>query len=302
MTVLVLDIESGSVASALVHVPADGAPKISAYHRKELPLLASRTGSDIAASLEKTLLHALSYMSMVAARMRGHAAAQKFGTVTGAAVFFAAPWGTPNLSTGKASYIPGMRAFTKEQVQAAFGDIPVSFYTSADAIAYGSRMIGKHQDTLVAMLRGELIELLLLNEHGPQAYSTTPVGSRSILRTLKTHGALSEHEARSMLALARHKEDLRYEPLLAAAHHLGDTFAEAAALLLPAGTPTGIVVVGEHPLGEWFAKNIAANARVADIFDEDATVEAIRPYHLGGLLEPGAVNDPFMLMESLFIK
>jgi hypothetical protein len=300
-TVLVLDVESGSVAVALVHLPAKGLPKVLAFRREHLPLSPGRTSGTIAAALEKTLLESLSYISTVAARMRTHTAAEQLGTIESAVVFFAAPWGTPNLTTGKAAYVPGMREFTKSEIQSAFGDIAVSFYTSADAIAYGSRALHKHTDTLVAALRGELMELLLLNENGPQAYSTVPLGSRSILRTLKTHGALSEHESRSMLALAHANDDFEYEPLIAAAHHLSDTLAGSAGLFLPRGVTANIMVVGEHPLGELFARNLAVNPRVADLFAEESTVEVLRPYHLSAMLEPSPVHDPFVLLEALFV-
>jgi hypothetical protein len=301
MTVLVLDIESGSVAVALVHLPKVGVPKVLAYQREHLPLQPSLKSATIAASLEHTLAASLTYISEVAARLRSHAAAKEFGAIQSAAVFFAAPWGVPDLSAGKASFMPGIREFTKREVQAVFGDIAVSFYTSADALAYGSRALGQHEDTLVAALRGELLELLLLDRSGPQAYSTVPLGSRSILRTLKAHGGLSEHEARSMLALAHHTNDAPYEPLVAAAHHLGDSFADAARLFLPHGSTANIVVVAEHPAGEWFARHLAENRQVTELFSEDSTVEALRQHHIAGLLEPTHVQDPFVLLESLFV-
>ena len=147
-----------------------------------------------------------------------------------------------------------------------------------------------------------MLELLLLNGGSAQAYSTQPLGSRSILRTMQTHGALSEHEARSMLNLAKHKSDLQYEPLVAAGRHLSDTFADGVELLLPAGTATSVVVIGEQPLGEWFAKNIADNPRMSNLFDTDSTVEALLPYQLREHIDVGAVHDPFVLLETLFIK
>lgn len=301
-TVLILDIESGSVAVALVHVPGTGMPKVIAYKREQVPLLSTRSSSTIAISLEKALMHSLSYIAEVAARMRLYAGTEPFGTVKSAVVFFAAPWGTPNLATRKAAFVPGMREFTASEIRSIFGDIAVSFYTSADALVYGNGRIGRSADTLIASMRGELLELLLVNNGGPEAYSTVPLGTRSILRTLKTHGQLNEHEAHSMLVLAHAADDMAYEPLAAAGHHLSETFAEGAALLVPAGAATNIVVVGEHPLGEWFARNLAQNKRVTDLFAEESTVEALRAHHMGVLLEPTPVQDPFILLESLFVE
>src|SRR6185437_3514107 len=122
-----------------------------------------------------------------------------------------------------------------------------------------------------------------------------------IMRTLQTHGGLSLHEAHSMLRLQTHKDDLSYEPLLVAGRHLSDTFADGVQLLLPSGTTTNIVVMGEQPLGEWFAKHIAANPRMESLFTEDSTVEALLPYHVKGMVSHGTTHDPFILLESIFI-
>ena len=299
-TVLILDVESGSVACALVDY-AKAQPQILSYQRQHLPLTQSRSGSDITRALESTLEHSLRHAAEVAARMRVHAPAQNLGVITKAVVFLAAPWGSPNLVTGGPQYVPGIRQYIKEAVEAACGDVPVSFYTSADALVFGSRMLGRHIDTMAVSLRGELLELLLLSEAGPRGYSTVPLGSRNVLRTLQSHGALSEHEARSILALTKHTDDRYYEPLLAAGRQLSDSFAEGAMLILPAGSATNLVVVGEQPLGEWFAKNIAENPRVSDLFSEESVVEALLPYHVADHIDVGAVHDPYVLLESLFV-
>lgn len=300
-TVLILDIESGSAAAALVDL-SKAQPHILAYQREHLPLSQNRSGSTITRSLSLALTHSLRHMAEVAARMRVHAPAQKVGTVQRAVVFLAAPWGSPDLAVGASKYLPGIRQQAQKAIEAAFGGIIVTFYTSADALVFGSRTIGKQKDTMAVSLRGELLELLLLNEAGAQGYGTVPLGSHSILRTLQTHGALSEHEARSMLALTKHKEDLLYEPLLAAGRHLSDTLAEGVELLLPGGIATNVVVIGEQPLGEWFAKSIAGNPRIAALCNDSATVEVLLPYQLAGHIEPGAVRDPYLLLESLFIS
>ena len=299
-TVLILDIESGSVATALVDLSKQ-VPQIVSYRRQQLPLTQSRSGSDISRALEQTLGLSLRHSAEVAARMRIHAPTQGLGQVAKVVVFLAAPWGSPNLVAGTPQYVPGIRQYIKESVQAAFGDLPVSFYTAADAVLFGSRTLGKHIDTIAVSLRGEMLELLLLNESGTSAYGTVPIGSRSILRTLQTHGAMSEHEARSILTLHTHKEDWQYEPLLAAGRHLSDSFADGVELLLPAGIASSLVIVGEQPLGEWFAQNIADNPRVSGLFSEESTVEALLPFHIKDHVEQGTVQDPFILLETLLV-
>lgn len=298
-TVLILDVESGSVASALVDL-SKAQPHILAYQRKHLPLTQTRSGDTMTRALEQSLAHTLKHSAEVAARMRVHAPAQDLGRISRAVVFLAAPWGQPNLASGGPQFVPGIRQYIKEAVEAHFGDVPVAFYTSADALVYGSRAAERHIDTLTVSLRGELLELMLLNEAGPQAYGTVPLGSRTILRTLGAHGLLSEHEARSMLNLTKHTSDAPYEPLVAAGRHLSDSFAEGALLLLPAGMVTSVVVVAEQPLGEWFAKSIADNPTMADLFLEGTTAEALLPHHVAGMVGLGSVKDPFVLLEALF--
>ncbi len=301
-TVLVLDVESGSVASALLRLSPQSNPTFLAYERQEMPLQPTVHSAKISKDLEHTLQHSLRYISEVAARMRTHAPELGYGTISSATVFLAAPWGVPNLAVRAAEYVPGIRDYIKEQIQASLGGIPVTFYTSADSIAYGSRALGKHEDTIAVSLRGELLELLLLNAAGPQAYGTVPLGSRSILRTLQSHGALSTHEARSMLALAQHRDTSFYEPLLVAGRHLSEHFAEGATLLLPVGQATSVLVVGERSLGDWFAKNLAEDPHVSNMFSEDSTVEALHPNHIKELVEVGNVHDPFLLLEGLFVS
>jgi hypothetical protein len=300
MSVLLLDIESGSVASALIDL-SKAQPQIISYQRQHLPLTQSRSGTAITKALEQALAHSLRHSAEVAARMRVHAPQQQLGQVTKAVIFLAAPWGMPDLVSGAPRYVPGIRQYIKEAVQAAFGDMPVSFYTSADAMVYGSRALDKQSDTVTVALRGEMLELVLVHKAGPSAYSTVPLGSRSIVRTLQSHGTLSEHEARSMLSLAKHAGNAPYEPLIAAGRDLSDSFAEGAELLLSAGAATSVLVVGEQPLGEWFAKHIAGNPRIAALFSEDSTVEALLPYHLSGLLGQGTTQDPFVLLETLLV-
>jgi hypothetical protein len=277
-------------------------PQIISYQRQHMPLTQTRSGSAITTALEQTLEHSLRHAAEVAARMRVHAPEHHLGDISKTVVFLAAPWGMPNLTTGGPQYMPGIRQYIKESLEASFGDIPVSFYTSADAIVYNSRALGKHVDSLAVSLRGEMLELLLMGESGPKGYSTVPVGSRSIVRTLQSHGTLTEHEARSMVALTKHNNDLYYEPLIAAGRELSDRFADGVELLIPAGSATSVITIGEHPTGEWFAKAIAENPRVADLFTEESTVEALLPHHLHDHIAQSNIDDPFVLTEAVFVK
>jgi hypothetical protein len=275
-------------------------PKIISFQREPLPLTPSLFSGELTRGLEKSLGHSLKYTREVAAHMRVHAPAAGLGQVSKAVVFLAAPWGVPNLTTRGPEYLPGMREFIKREVEASFGDIPVTFFTSADALAFGSKALGRHVDALVTALRGEMIELLLMDGDQAKGYSTLPLGSRSVLRTLQTHGALSKHEASSILTLAN-SHGHAYEPLTAAGRNLSEHFANGVKLLLPAGSATKVVVVAEHPMGEWFAQHLAEDPKVSDLFSENSIVEAIRPHHLGQHLSLGAIDDPFIMLESIFV-
>ncbi len=300
-TVLILDIESGSVATALVDM-SKAQPQIMYAHREHLPLLPSRSGSTIANALEKSLAHTLQRASEIAARMRLHSTEQPLGHVARVAVFLAAPWGSPDLVKGNSKFVPGIREYIKEKVEASFGTAPVSFYTSADALTHNHKVTGGGSDTVAVALRGELLELLFLSNDMVRAYTTVPLGSRSILRTLQTHGALSEHEARSMLRLQKHTSNAQYEPLQAASKHLSDAFVDSAALVLPLKSNATILIVAEQPMGEWFAKSIADNSRVLTVFVPESTVEAFLPYHVADHVGQSGVEDPFILTETLFLK
>ena len=145
-TVLLLDIESGSIASALIDMSGTE-PRILSYQRQHMPLAQNRSAVEMTRSLEQYLDHTLRHVAEVAARMRIHAPLQSKGEISRAIIFLAAPWGMPNLNAKTPQYMPGIRQYVKEGIEAAFGTVAVSFYTSADALVFGSQTIGKHADT-----------------------------------------------------------------------------------------------------------------------------------------------------------
>lgn len=299
-TVLLLDIESGSVAGALLHLSQTSQPKLYAHKRVHLPV-GMRPAALLTNSLEAALKDIFMHVSLVAARMRVHAPNTKAGEVGEAAVFLAAPWGSPNLVEGKSNFTPGLREYVAQELKSLFGDVPVSFYTSADSIAYAALSMGR-AESLLAALRGELIELVHIGDTAPLAYGTAPGGTNSVLRTLQVHDNLTTHEARSRLELLHHHHEKRYEPLFAAARHVTESFADGATLLLQHAPSKNVVVLGEGELAVWFAKNIADESKLGGLFVEGSTIEPLRAHHLlSHAPMQTTVHDPYLLLEALFV-
>jgi len=297
-TVLLLDIESGSVGSALLNLSKKSGPYLYGYNRLQAPLQQARSSESLFAALNKTLDQSLLQTAEVAARMRTHS--PHLGSVEHIAVFFSAPWGTPDLTAGKPVFGSGLIEHIKNSLNNYFGEARASFHTSADALAFNAHKFTSSPDVLLAALRGELMEMLLFTDARVVAYGTAPIGTHTILRTLKAHGGLSEHESRSLLKLLEHG-DQSYEPLIASGEHARKEFANAAALVLQHGTPTSIVLMGEQPLADWFAKRIAEEESLAALFPENTTVEALRQHYFGAPLATSAISDPFLLAEAAYV-
>lgn len=299
-TVLLLDIESGSVATALLTLSKKEGPQLFAYKRIDAPLESTRSSESIFKTFTKTLEESLITAAEVAARMRMHGR-EDVGTISHIAVFFSAPWGMPDLHNNKKNFADGVVPQVHNALEKFFGSTRASYHTSADALAFSARTFDTSSDALIASLRGELLEMLLFNKNAVQAYSTVPVGTRNILRTLKAHGQLTEHEARSMLALLSHAGESEYEPLVASGEHIGRAFAEGAELLVPYGRPTTIVVVGERPLADWLTKRIAEEEKLANLFSEHTTVESLKQHYFAAPLATSPVVDPFILAEAAYV-
>src|SRR4051812_18412130 len=104
-TVLILDVENGSVGSALVRLVENQPPKLFGETRIELPVLHTRDSASLMREVSRGLNHALVHAAEVAGRLRntpmGQARVQEdlqnMGQISHSAVFLSAPWGSPNL-------------------------------------------------------------------------------------------------------------------------------------------------------------------------------------------------------------
>lgn len=298
---LLLDVESASVGGALAHFSSHEQPRLFGETRHAVPMLTTRDSRGVARGVEDASRAVLLHATTVAARLRNYARTTSMGEVERVAIFLGAPWGTPDLALGKASFIDSMRQFIAEEVAAALPDATMSFHTAADPAAFSLKVFNSSKTLLLCTVRGEIIEVLLIGEDGVLGYATIPLGTRTILRTLKTHAGLSEHEARSLFTLAPHLEE-HHESLQAAARHFVEEFAGAAQALLLSGRTEGVFVIAEEPAGEWFARVLGADDSLEALFPQGGVVRALKPQHFAQHIAANAPQpDLFLMLEALFI-
>ena len=300
-TVLILDVESGSVGSALVQLMPDKQPKLSGEMRSHAPLSMNRTGLKLSSDIQNAARDAVRNAAGVAARLRLHPKAAALGRVGSVAVFLSPPWGKPNLASGAPDFMQEMSQYLRGEVGAAFADIPVSFYTSAGAAAFGARALFAPEPCLVCSITGEVSELMRMDNEGVRAHATIPTGFNSLLRTLRAHGGISEAEARSAARLPFETKHIK-EPFAAAAAHFAGQFKDAAQELLSPGDVFRVRVIGHEPVGEWFAQAIAMDESLAELFPQGGKGPPVRSHHVTEHIEAHAENPDLMLMlNALFV-
>ena len=302
-TVLLLDVESGSVGSALVRLSATEQPKLFGEIRVAVPLGASRSGESLAKAVEAAAREAVRNASEVAARIRTHnkkVAPQ--GVVERAVLFLSAPWGTPNLAEGRPVFLPSMTDVLATEVARSFGHLPSSLYTAAGAAAFGARTTMGEEPCLVCMVTGELTELMRMDKSGVAAHATIPTGSNNLLRTLKSHGTISEHEARSAARLPFETAHVR-EPFKAAASHFAEHFKDAAKEMLAPGDISHVRVVASEPASNWFARALAQDTSLAELFlPRGGEVRALQVRHLSPHIAAHAESpDSMLMLGALFV-
>lgn len=299
-TILILDVESGSVGSALVRLSDTDQPKLFGEARFNTPLGMSLKGAELAKAIEEAARAAVRNASEVAARVRMHDEVAPLGAVDHAAVFMSAPWGRPNLSEGHPYFMPEMTEALAEEVARSFGYIPSSFFTGAGGAAFGTRAALTDEACLVCMVTGEVSELMRMDHAGVAGHATIPTGTHALLRTLKTHAGFSEQEARSAAKLPFDTPYLQ-EPFVAAGAHFAEQFTDAARELVGPGDVRQVSIVGAQPSAEWFARALAHDT-LADLFPQGGEVRALRGQHLSPHIAAHSSNPDVMLMlAALFV-
>jgi hypothetical protein len=302
-TVLVLDIENGSVGGALVHSAPQQAPKLFGETRVWTPIGGSVSGAALEAQVLVAVEETLKHLSEVAARLRAHAASAPMGTIKRSALFLAPPWGKPNLGSGKPDFLDHLVRELQQKL-GKYGHPHGQTFTSAAPIVHNIRTI-EAEPCLVCTVSGEVSELLALDSAGAvQAHATIPLGAHFLIRTLRTHGGLSEHEARSAARLPFATVRLQ-EPNLASARHFAGQFADAAnELLAHAGPMRRVHVVSHDKLGDWFAEALASEAAapvISELFPQGGEVRALRAHQVAPWVTMGGKPDLFLMLQALFV-
>lgn len=291
-TVLILDIENGSVGSGLVRLSAELAPALFGERRISVPLMDTRSAHSLSRAIEHAASESLLHASEVAARLRHHAAA--LAPVGKVVIFMAAPWGTPNLEAGRPDFTQAF-AQLSPRIQSLFGDVPTTMHAHASAAVHGLRAAYPHEEkALLVSVNGEVSELLLLQDGRVVGHATAPVGAGTVLRTLKSHAGQSEHEARSALRL-----NVANEATEAAAAHFSSEIRHAARDLF-GGTGQGSVFVLAHePVVEWFARSLT-HRELSELYPQGGTVRAMRPGHLNAFVAHSGSQDTHLLLNTLY--
>ncbi len=302
-TVLIIDVESGSVGSALLRISSQDAPKLFGEKRELLPVPVTLRGSALSHEVAAAAAHALHHAAEVASRIRLHPTLTDSGVVERVAIVLSPPWGRPNLAGGSPEFVDAMQKTLAHLVRSSVGEVPVAFYTSAGAAAYGTRALVGTEPILLCVIGGEVTELLRMDEQGVVAHATVPLGTHSLLRTLQSHGVMSEGESRSLLRLDYEGQAAKMrEPFAAVQAHFGAHFADAARDIMQGSTVQNIYTVGEQSAAEWFARALAQEESVQELFPQGGAVRALRAHHfLPHLAAHAEVPDLRLSLAALFV-
>lgn len=304
-TVLLLDVESGSVGAALALLARGEQPKMFGEVRITLPIVYHHGSAALVPQIERAAREALVHSARVAANLRTNDKVSGLGEVSRAAVFLSAPWGAPNLADGKQTFHASLQKSLSEEIKGYLG-VGAEYYTGADSAAYCLQRLLPREPLLVCVVKGETAELLLMGEQGVLGYATLPSGLNTVLRTLKSHGGMTDAETLSILALAAHPHTPAYEPLEASAQHFVEEFAGAAQHLLAREcgqeNASGIFVIAPESTGDWFARALGADESLGAYFPQGGTVRALRAHHLAPHVS-GHLNLPdlHLLLDALFV-
>ena len=299
-TVLLLDVENGSVGAALVRLEPGQQPRLIGEHREYMRAPATRDSSSLMQSIGTTARTVLGKVGEVASRLRGSSSlqARDAGVISEAKIFLSAPWGLPNLAD-KPVFVPSMEQLVRESLVGPLGGTPVSLHTAAGGMFGGARQVIPHGESyLLALVGSEISELLLVADGAPAVYATTPLGRHTVVRTLRTHAGMSDHEAHSMFALTRGPA---HEAATEASRHFAEGFADAAGDMLSRTPASKVFVVAHGKSGEWFARALSESQAVSELFPRGGVVRALGTRHVSPLLTAHSHNPDLVLgLEALF--
>lgn len=295
-TVVLLDIENGSVGSALVRLSPGKKPSLFGQTRVRTAVPGSRDASGLLQKIEKAAHDALVHAAEVAARIRHTSSTPKLGEISRAAVVLHAPWTRLEVAEGpKSRTSDDLLALFRTAIHDRLGVLPLNFHPFGAVAAHGARLLQPEENALVCTITGEVCEIISLQNGVIAGVATIPFGHHHLLRTLKTHAGLTEHEARTALGLNH-----AHEPLAAAAGEFGAQVGAALRELLE-GDTRRIYVVGEESAATWAGRALSAHPAVAGLFPAGGEVKPLRPVHFSTFAHTPAGTDLSLLMGSLFL-
>ncbi len=302
-TVVLVDIESGSVGAALARFSRTEAPKLFGETRILVPVSRTRDAHALAKDIERATREALQHVSTVATRIRNHDAVAEQGDIEQAVVFLSPPWASMHLTGGTADFAEPLQRGTHLTVRATLGEMPISFHPLGTAAAHGSVLLfPDNRATLLCIVSGEVTELLVVSPNALLARATVPTGSRGLLRTLNSHAGMSFAEAHSFIGLPRREGSALNEPLLIAEDDFATQIEDAARDFKTLGDFSGIIVVAREPEAELLARALARNDALAELFPDGGVVRAVRASHAMPYIAAHAQKpDLHLMLEALFV-
>jgi hypothetical protein len=303
-TVLILDVENGSVGACLVRLSPNHLPKMFGEVRKIIPPQVTHDTDALARRTLQALEGALAHTSHVAARVRTHSTFAPAGQIDNVVVFFSPPWGALSIADRELPLHP-FGALVKRSIEAYAGPVGITFQPFGFMAAHTTPLVIPSDDHyLISAMSGEVTELILLENMGSHlkivAHATLPLGRHYPLRTLLTHGGYSEAEALSLLRLSGSTAS---EALLAASAHAAREFGSVARELLKHVEARRIIVVGQEPTNEWFARSLAQNIELHKLFPNSGEVRTVKSSHVLPYVGVHASRpDLPLLMEVLFVN
>jgi hypothetical protein len=304
VTIALLDIENGSVGAALARLAPQSAPRLFGEVRIETPVLSTLDTLVMSRNAERAAREALRHVSEVAARLRLNENVSSIGEVGRAVAFLSPPWAAMHLSGGTADYAPHMQETVQGLLTEAFGDARATLHPFGTAVAHGAvRIFPEVTPALVCIVHADVTEVLAIADNRLVGRATIPTGLHTLMRTLAAHGGLSSAEAQSLLALGSHAQHTAVrEPLAAAREHFAREFAGVAQDLLAQMPSAHVLVLAPRGAEEWFARALAEDTPLKEIFPEDSTVRAMHAPHLMPHIAAHAPRpDVPLMLEALFV-
>lgn len=303
-TILLLDIESGSVGSALLRLSTKKSPKLFGEKRLPLRVLPTLNAHKLSEEMEKGVRSLLTHASEVAARLRHTAPTkelQDIGNVERVAVLLHAPWASVSLDTeGKVATEASDTLLSKLRSvgEELWHTKPLSFHPFGVAAAHmGGHVLPQEKEHLLCIVTGEVVELLVIKNGTILARATIPTGFNTVLRTLGTHAGLSHTEARSAIRIGEAKE-----PLFAAGAFFTEQLTEATEELLKGRNIDSVYVVSEEAPRDWLGRTLTESENFAELFPQGGTVRTVRPHHFSPHIETHAgTTDLGLLIGTLYV-